>query len=421
MSTRIQNFVGRRHYTDVDACASRVLGFAMRNRESAPLWARATVIVLAVAALRWPAAAQVAAPILVAVRPIAPPAVGLPEESSSAGETRFSFIAYGDARSQVDGRALQPDHEVVVDTMVAKIKALASTPFPVKFVLQTGDAVSNGTNGAAWNVSYSPLIERITRGAGVPYFLTAGNHDVAFAPDSRPLGLHNMLTAFSRLTPPEGSPRRLSGYPTFAFGYGHLFAIAIDSNVAADPVQLAWVTDQIEHLDRSRYRQVIAFFHHPPFSSGPHGGVAPGPAVTTDDNVERQTAAIRTLYAPMFRRFHVRMTLTGHDHLYDHWIERYTDAAGSYRRDDVVTGGGGAPIYTYRGEPDVRVYLTAGAGDKVRLEHPMRPGMTAAENPHHFVVVQVDGDRLSLEVVGTGPTRYTPYGDRSGIELNDPK
>ena len=136
--------------------------------------------------------------------------------------------------------------------MVAKIKALASTPFPVRFVLQTGDAVANGTNGTAWNVSYSPLVERMTRDAGVPYFLTAGNHDVAFAADSRPLGLHNMLSALSRLIPPEGSPRRLSGYPTFAFGYGHLFAIAIDSNIAADPVQLAWVTDQLERLDRAR-------------------------------------------------------------------------------------------------------------------------------------------------------------------------
>ena len=104
----------------------------------------------------------------------------------------------------------------------------------------------------------------------------------------------------------------------------------------------------------------------------------------------------------------------------DHWIERYTDAARGYRRDDVVTGGGGAPIYTYRGEPDVRVYLAAGATANVRLEHPMRPGTTVAENPHHFVVIQVDGDRLSLEVVGTGPGVYTPYpGGQSRLALND--
>ena len=357
-------------------------------------------------------AQQPAMPPLVAVRPIDPPAVPLPPEAASSAETRFSFIAYGDTRSLVDGQALQPGHAAVVDAVTTRIKALASTPYPVRFVLQTGDAVVDGKNGRAWNVSFSPLVERITRDAGTPYFLTAGNHDVAAPGDlARPLGLQNLLSAFARLIPPEGSPRRLSAYPTYAFGYGHAFVIAIDSNIASDPLQLAWVTDQLERLDRTRYRHVIAFFHHPLFSSGPHGGVSSGPsAPTTDDNVERATAAMRALYAPLFRRFHVRLTLVGHDHLYDHWVERYTDAGVSYRRDDLVTGGGGAPTYIYRGEPEVRVYLAAGASQDVRLEHMMKPGMTPAENPNHCVVIRLDGSRLSLEVVGAGSTEYTSRG-----------
>jgi hypothetical protein len=255
--------------------------------------------------------------------------------------------------------------------------------------------------------------------AGLPYFFTAGNHDVALSGDSRAAGLRNVFSALSNLMPPEGSARRLNGYPTYAFGYGQLFGIAIDSNIAGDAAQLAWVTRQLEQLDRTRYRHIILFFHHPLFSSGPHGGVAPGLPARVDDNVERQTAAIRTLYAPLFRRFHVRMTLAGHDHLYDHWIERYADGGRTYRRDDLVTGGGGAPIYTYRGEPDVHAYLAAGARQQVRLEHPMRPGLTPAENPHHFVIVQVDGDRVALDVIGTGPAVYKPYGQSSGIQLND--
>jgi hypothetical protein len=360
---------------------------------------------------------------LEAVRPIAPPATPLPVEGATARQTRFSFIAYGDTRSQVDGKALPPEHGAVVGSMVTTIASLASTTFPVRFVLQSGDAVSNGTQGAAWNVSYTPIVERITRGAGIPYFLTAGNHDVSYLGEgSRPLGLHNTLSALARLIPPEGSPRRLAGYPTYAFGYGNLFAIAIDSNIAADPLQLAWVTDQLVHLDRTRYRHVIAFFHHPVFSSGPHGGVSPGPnGPAVADNVERQTAALRMLYAPLFRTFHVRMTISGHDHMFDHWVERYTDAGVAYRRDDVVTGGGGAPIYTYRGEPEVQQYLAGSATQNVRLFHLMKPGMTAAENPHHFVVIQVDGDRLSLEVIGVGPAAYKPYAGQSRIDLNDPK
>ena len=37
------------------------------------------------------------------------------------------------------------------------------------------------------------------------------------------------------------------------------------------------------------------------------------------------------------------MIITGHDHLLDHWVERYEDGGVTYRRDDIVTGGGGAP------------------------------------------------------------------------------
>jgi len=40
----------------------------------------------------------------------------------------------------------------------------------------------------------------------------------------------------------------------------------------------------------------------------------------------------------------------------------------------------------------------------------VKPGAAIAENPHHFIVVGGDGDRLSLEVIGTLPREYRPYG-----------
>ena len=311
--------------------------------------------------------------------------------------------------------------------MIPLIHDSASTPFPIRFVLQSGDAVLRGQNGAMWNVSFSPIIGRLTREANVPFFFSVGNHDVTTMPPGDPgraLGLHNTLTAMSKLMPPEGSPRRLSGYPTYAFGYGNAFFIALDSNIAGDAFQLAWVTDQLEHLDRARFRHVIAFFHHGIFSSGPHGGGSadpvPGTGRKAPDRPEPQTVSLRSLYMPLFRKHHVRMLIAGHDHLFDHWVEWYSSGGSTYRMDTLVTGGGGAPIYTYVGEPDLRPYIAAGAPENVRVEHLMKPGSTQEENPHHFVVVQVDGDRLSLEVVGVGPTVYTPYpGARSRIDLSD--
>lgn len=394
---------------------------------------RAVQVGLILAACGIAAAQQPPAPptAWVAVKPIDPPSSPLPAEGASARVTRFSFIAYGDTRSgggtPGDAEVVHPIHTRVMDRMLGKIREQASTPFPVRFVLQSGDAVLRGQSGAMWNVGFTPIIERLTRGANVPYFFSAGNHDVTTQPAGDPeraRGLHNTLTAISKLIPPEGSPRRLNGYPTYAFGYGNTFVIALDSNIASDVFQLAWVTDQLDRLDRTRYRHVVVFFHHAPFSSGPHGGASadpvPGTGRKAADRVEPQSAAIRLLYMPLFRRHHVDMLIAGHDHLYDHWVERYDDQGGAHRMDQIVTGGGGAPIYTYVGEPDVRGYIAASPSENIRIEHLMKPGATPAENPNHFVLIQVDGDRLSLEVIGVGAEPYTPYpGDRSKLSLAD--
>ena len=350
-------------------------------------------------------AAAHAQSLVVPALPIDPGGVALPLEADSAKETRFSFIAYGDTRGQADGFALQIEHGKVVDHMIGEIKARAATDFPVRFVVQSGDGVNAGSVAEQWNVSYSPLIARLLRETGVPYFLVPGNHDVTGRevddPQRQP-GLKNTLSVMSKIYPPEGSPRRLNGYPTFALVYGNVFVLALDSNISGDPAQLDWAAGQLESLDRSRYRHVIAVFHHPVFSSGPHGGPI----------VETQTEAFRQVYMPLFRKHHVRMILAGHEHLFEHFVERYSDAAGEHRLDEIVSGGGGAPIYTYRGEPDLKEYLAAGAADKVSVEHVVRPGPDQEDNPHHFVVVRVDGERLSLEVIATAATEYLPYGTR---------
>ena len=109
------------------------------------------------------------------MKPIDPPATPLPTEAASAGVTRFSFIAYGDTRSGStpgvpgDGQVIHPQHSALVDAMLVKAKELAATPFPVRFVVQSGDAVLRGINGGMWNVSFTPIIEKLT-GANIPFF-----------------------------------------------------------------------------------------------------------------------------------------------------------------------------------------------------------------------------------------------------------
>jgi hypothetical protein len=65
------------------------------------------------------------------------------------------------------------------------------------------------------------------------------------------------------------------------------------------------------------------------------------------------------------------------------------------------------------GEPDVRDYLKANETEKVRLEHLVRPGPSRGDNPYHYVVVQVDGERVSLEVIGVDwGSDFQPYRSR---------
>ncbi|MFY9557717.1 MAG: metallophosphoesterase [Blastocatellia bacterium] len=351
-----------------------------------------------------PAASTQAAPAREQVRAIAPAREPLPAEAASADVTRFSFIVYGDTRGRRDGVNEQYEHSLIVDSAVSTIKRLATGPFPVRFVLQTGDAVVNGRDASQWNKSFVDLINRVTTDGGVPYFLAPGNHDVtgadALESPMRKEGLQNYLAAVANLIPPDGAPRRLNGYPTYAFGYGNAFFIALDSNIATDDKQFEWAKSQLEGLDRKRYRHVIAFFHHPAFSSGPHGGAL----------VESPTAAVRTRYMPLFRRHHVAILFTGHEHLFEHWVERYEDAEGKHRLDHILTGGGGAPLYPYRGEPDLREYVKTYAAEKVSLDHIVRPGMNPGDNPYHYLVVQVDGDRIRLEIIGVDWGRgFQPY------------
>jgi hypothetical protein len=82
-----------------------------------------------------------------------------------------------------------------------------------------------------------------------------------------------------------------------------------------------------------------------------------------------------------------------------------------------VTGGGGAPLYGYQGEPDLRDYLKAGAASKVTVEHLVKPAMEPGANPFHYVVIHVDGERIDLEVVGVDWGKgFAPYRS-SGVTI----
>lgn len=345
---------------------------------------------------------------------IAPPATPFPPESATAGVTHFTFIAYGDTRSRRDGTEIQPQHSRVMESMLATIAGQAGGPDAVRFVVSSGDATLSGRTAARWNVSYVPIIDRLTAGANVPFFSVVGNHDVSASEDltasARVEGLCHYFAANAHLIPAENTPRRMNGYPTYAFGYGNTFFIAFDSNIAGDSTQMAWIERQLAGLDRRRYVNVIALFHHPAFSSGPDDGA----------RQEQQVLEVRARYMPLFEKYHVRLLLNGHEHLFEHWVEHYQDATGTHRLDEIVSGGGGAPIYTFRAEPDLAGYLQANADRHVTVDHLVRPAADTTGNPHHYLVVRVNGDEISVQVIGVDwGASFAPYGSQAPFVLKD--
>jgi hypothetical protein len=176
--------------------------------------------------------------------------------------------------------------------------------------------------------------------------------------------------------------------------------IGFDANIAGDQKQFEWVKSQLEGVDQRRYVNVIVFCHQAPFSSGPHGG----------PEVEPPTVELRIKYMPLFRAHHVRAVFSGHEHLFEHWVEHYTDASGRHRMDLIVSGGGGAPIYTYTGEPKLEEYLKANEGSKVELKHLVKPSVDAGLNPYHYLLVRVDGENLDMQVISVDWGKgFEPY------------
>jgi hypothetical protein len=49
---------------------------------------------------------------------------------------------------------------------------------------------------------------------------------------------------------------------------------------------------------------------------------------------------------PLFHTNHVGVLFSGHEHLFEHWVEDYSDESGTHRMDLIVSGVG-ERLYTH--------------------------------------------------------------------------
>ena len=150
--------------------------------------------------------------------------------------------------------------------------------FPFEFVLMMGDNLYGGESAKDYKAKfedvYRPLLDQ-----QVKFYATLGNHD---DPAQRFYKFFNM-----------------DGKEYYRFTKGNVAFYSLNSNYM-DKKQIKWLEDELGK-DSSEWK--IAFFHHPPYSSGGKHG---------------SETSLRDVVEPIFLKYGVNIVLAGHEHFYEH-------------------------------------------------------------------------------------------------------
>ena len=248
----------------------------------------------------------------------------------------FSFVVLGDTRNGVE------HHRLVLERMAHESPA---------FVLGTGDMVDEGFNEDQWQQFFD--VESATMRNAV-YFPALGNHDR----QGRGRTADTYRTYFA--VPENGGDTERY----YAFTYASARFLVLDSNSYSFSLtdQTAWLERElIATRQDPTIRHVFVVMHHPSFSVALHGG----------------SIDLRERWVPLFEKYQVSAVFSGHDHDY----ERAEHDGIHY----FVSGGGGAPLYPRRPQPNP---VDAEAVKKF-------------ERTLHYLRVSVTSDRV--EVTGVRP------------------
>jgi predicted phosphodiesterase len=205
--------------------------------------------------------------------------------AAGPGQTQFTFVVFGDTRTQ------HRVHRAVADQIVA---------LDPDFLLHTGDLVAHGHSAGEWG-SFFEIEQELM--AHAPLFPVLGNHE------------GNSRLYFDLFYLP-GNER----WYTFDYGNARFVCLQVDGSARFTPhsEQYAWLE---ETLATNVQPWLFVGFHVPPYTSV----------------YDRLEGNVRRTLTPLFERYGVDVVLNGHKHNY----ERNEVNGITY----VVTAGGGAPLY----------------------------------------------------------------------------
>lgn len=120
------------------------------------------------------------------------------------------------------------------------------------------------------------------------------------------------------------------GYYTYRKGAWQVFSLNSNTDSVDRRTQIEWLTRELAAPGAPAC--TVAYFHHPMFSSGPHGAVPPMPVVTD---------FWRVLFAAG-----AEIVISAHDHIYERFAPQSHDGApdSQYGIRQFTVGTGGAPL-----------------------------------------------------------------------------
>ncbi len=269
----------------------------------------------------------------------------------SPGSTApFSFVVFGDTRNGVE------QHRRVLEKVIAEAPS---------FVLATGDMVDEGYSEEQWQAFFDvelPLMKTTV------LFPALGNHDR----QGRGRTADTYRAYFA--VPENGADTER--YYAFTFASARFVVLDSNSYSFALTDQSAWLERElIAARQDPAIRHIFIVMHHPPFSVSLHGGAVD----------------LRERWTPLFEKYQVSAVFSGHDHVY----ERALHNGIHY----FVSGGGGAPLYPRRPQPNP---VDADAVVKFeRVLHYLRVNVTA--DRVEVTGVRADGTVIETESWDDGP------------------
>ena len=248
----------------------------------------------------------------------------------------FKFVVYGDSR----GGSIESPNEAHESIAAAILDEQPNLYF------NTGDLVSDGEDLEDWEYFFYAEAELM---ANVPLYPVFGNHEDGVDEETGITGEMNFTRLFAYPAAREGAT-----WYSFDFANVHFVVVDIEKPLSLSlpsGEQRQWLEADLEAASQNPYTNFIfGFFHEPSFSwkEGRTGNIL-----------------ARLVLVPMFRDYGAKLIFNGHDHFYAHAFLNGID--------QIVTGGGGAPLYDFE--------------DNVESE----PGYRAHEKAYHYCVVEVDG------------------------------